>query len=167
MKKVILILFSLSLLTACSIESNNENKSSIKLSDGSKQISELYNDIETKYNSLSLNQKLELCVQAYSLEYPKRYLEYLSDPEFDIKYLLFNDKNFIKICNNRNVDLSNIPADYFSPDGTPAIEFVDAYLLNNIENNEKKLLSEEEYLNSDISKDKKWEILKTFKAIKK
>lgn len=165
MKKLIVILLSISLLSCSTENFDSPKKKSIKLSEHTEEIDALRKDITDKYNSLSLNQKLELCVQVYSFEYPHSYKAIMENVEFSVDYLLFKDPKFIKLCKKRNVDLSNIPDNYFSKNGTP-VEYVDVHLLNNIKTEKKKLISKEDYINEGFDKNKDWELIRTIQAIK-
>jgi hypothetical protein len=79
------------------------------------QLEAIRKDIEAQIASLSLEQKLELCLLDFSFASPEYYQYLLDNKPDNVKTTLLESEVFVKICKNRKIDPNDIPTDYFSP----------------------------------------------------
>ena len=79
------------------------------------QLDSIKADIQMKRKSLSFDQKLEICLFEYSLQYQDIYQDMIDNQPDDVKAVLLKDEGFIRICKSMGIDPNNIPEDYFSP----------------------------------------------------
>lgn len=116
MKNSFVFLLVSILLTSCysKLPDYGEMKKS-NFTDSNPGIDSIRTDIQERYSSLSFEQKLEICIQKYSLEFPEIHQGMIENKPKNVKETLLLDSGFVRICNSMGIDPNNIPPDYFSP----------------------------------------------------
>ena len=109
--KIPFIIIGMGILLSCS---EKEASKKTTFYGSNHQLESIREDIETQLASLSLEQKLELCLLDFSFASPKYYKYFLENEPDDVKATLLANEVFVKICKSRNLDPNDIPADYFS-----------------------------------------------------
>ncbi|MGB6037828.1 MAG: hypothetical protein WBG42_16255 [Cryomorphaceae bacterium] len=109
--KTILMIVTMGLLFSCT---EKEIPEKTILTGSNHQLEAIKKDIESKYASLSFEQKLEFCLLDFSFASPKVYKDLLEHPPDDVKATLLENEVFLKICESRKIDPNDIHKDYFS-----------------------------------------------------
>ena len=119
--KTIIVIVVLGILFSCTEQDGPNKAINETIPYGSSlQLEAIRKDIETKYNSLSLEQKLDLCLQQFYLADPEYHKNLLENRPESVKAILLENELFVKICRGRRIDPNDIPDDYFAAE-KPAI----------------------------------------------
>lgn len=109
--KTTLMIITMGLLFSCT---QQEPPKSTKLYGSSEHIEAIIKDIQTKYASFSIEQKLDLCVLDFAFADPEFYADLVVNRPKDMKATLLANEQFVRICKSRSVDPNDMPDDYFA-----------------------------------------------------
>lgn len=113
--KTIIMIIALGMLFSCTEQEVPTKAINEAVPYGSSlQLEAIRKDIQTKYNSLSLEQKLDLCLQQFYLADPEYHKNLLENRPESVKAVLLENELFVKICRSRKIDPNDIPDDYFA-----------------------------------------------------
>lgn len=84
------------------------------------QMDNFVKEVKKGYDNLSEEDKFLLCLQDFSFKYPKEYKKIIDNYAEDIMDKLLESNNFLKLCEDKNIDPHKLPKNYFikySPKG--------------------------------------------------